>query len=433
MTNKFANRFVFPSLLISGISFGLPAKADDNNPLQTPIVPPNLLTPSEGDIEVLPQLPAANGEVISVPYVAEDAEVIVGQDAPSLEVTEEYVNENRETIRERYPDGSIKVERFVALDSNGNYVNDGTYRMYGVNGTLLAQGKYIMGTQDGAWQRIYAKDDAKIFAAYPYNEFQGPYISKAVFTGGNMNGTWEITDSQGKIISEIPFRDGLRHGRAVWNHPNGKPMYEATYNDGMLEGRMAEYNEAGQKLTDFNFTNGRRVEKEVEHHPNRQLKAEYEYISAQQELKERDDWWNAKPAVYEKAGKRVRQGAFTEWHSNGQKKATGRYEEDRLAGDFASWFENGQRETRGSYTLGTPEGEWVWWHANGMRRAKGSYMNGTPDGEWTSWSPEGKLAKRQTYSDAAPGRSGTVVRTQPPTTVRRSNSARQPQYRRPVR
>ena len=427
MKTKTGRRFVIRTILLGGLSIGINglSHADETSPLDPPIVPPALLTQEP---EALPDLPAP-GEVILDAELLESDGAVVALEQSATEET--YEDSDRELIKERYANGAIKIERQVALDENGNYVNDGYFRMYSEDAKLLAEGQFVMGVRDGAWRRIYKTGEAKIFSAYPYSDFQAPFISKAQFSGGNLSESWTITDAQGKIVSEIPFRDGLRHGKAVWNHPNGNIMYEATYNDGMLQGKMAEYGNLGEELSNFNFENGRRHEKEVEHHSNQQLKAEYEYLSAQQELKERDDWWEAKPAVYEKAGKRVKFGKFTEWHPNGQKKATGTYRDDHLSGEFSSWYANGQRETRGQYATGTPQGQWTWWHENGMRRAQGSYANGTPDGEWTSWSAEGKLAKRQTYSDAV-RRGSTIVRSrQPSNAVRRNNSAMQNQ--RPLR
>src|SRR5262245_2176489 len=35
-----------------------------------------------------------------------------------------------EVIRERYPDGKVRVERQVTLDADGNYVNHGPWKWY---------------------------------------------------------------------------------------------------------------------------------------------------------------------------------------------------------------------------------------------------------------------------------------------------------------
>ena len=402
---------------------------DDSASLDPPSIPPVELEALGG----VPELPSDSP--ISLPdiEVKPSIEATVESELLAIDESEavtDLAEEEGEKIRERYKDGSIKVERFVTLDDNSNYVNHGDYRMYDQDGKLIAEGKYLMGHRDGVWQRVYHTGEADLFQAYPYNEFQAPFISKAEFAAGSLHGSWSISDAQGRMISEIPLRDGLRHGRAIWNHPNGNLMYEATYRDGMLEGKMAEYSGSGLEIANHKFEAGRRIEREVEHFKGQTVKTEYEFLSKQQSLKTKDNWWEAKPAVYDTAGKRVKHGKFVEWHENGQKKAEGEYEDGNLAGQFASWYENGQRETRGQYQHGQAEGEWTWWHDNGMRRANGRYALGTPDGTWTSWTTEGKLANRQMYSDARGNSSLLRART-----VRSSSQQRVPQaqLRRSVR
>ncbi|MGI9429654.1 MAG: hypothetical protein ACR2NM_13415, partial [Bythopirellula sp.] len=45
-----------------------------------------------------------------------------------------------EVFVERFPEGSIKVEREVTLDPEGNYVNHGPWRMWSQAGKLIAEG-----------------------------------------------------------------------------------------------------------------------------------------------------------------------------------------------------------------------------------------------------------------------------------------------------
>ncbi|WP_231753371.1 toxin-antitoxin system YwqK family antitoxin [Rosistilla carotiformis] len=369
----------------------------DESVLVPPIAAPMMLAPANEPAS-LDDFPEDSVLTVDTPYIARRIE----EAARELAGESLVADSNSEIVRERYDDGSVKVERTVTQDELGNFVNNGPYRMYSPSGSLVAEGNFQMGARHGDWRRVYETADASLLSAYPYSEFQAPFVSQATFTADNLSGSWIITDAQGKLVSEIPFRDGLRHGQAIWNHPNGKRMYEANYRDGMLEGVMAEYDAASNELTSHTFQDGRREEREVEHYKNQQPKAEFLYLSAQQTLKQRDDWWNAKPAVYETAGKRLKHGSFVEYHANGQKKSTGKYEEGHLTGEFASWFENGQRETLGHYHAGVAVGAWAWWHPNGMRRAEGHYANGAPEGQWISWTPEGKVAKRQTYADARP-------------------------------
>ena len=68
-----------------------------------------------------------------------------------------------EVIRERYPDGKVKVERQVALDANGNYVNHGPWKLYSPSEVVVAEGQYDMGKRVGNWTRWLGKNDSKVF------------------------------------------------------------------------------------------------------------------------------------------------------------------------------------------------------------------------------------------------------------------------------
>ncbi|WP_417731939.1 toxin-antitoxin system YwqK family antitoxin [Rosistilla oblonga] len=421
MKNRSATRFAIHCILFGSVSLCTLSNLDGDESVLIPSGDfPAIFAPTS-EPESPENLPAVAEPEAITPYVAQRFQEANNQLTinPSVPVAEDA--SDGEIVRERYDDGSVRVERSVMQDEHGNFVNNGTFRMYNPAGSPIAEGHFQMGNRHGEWRRVYATADASLLSAYPYNEFEAPFVSKATFAHGQLHGSWIISDADGKIVSEIPFRNGLRHGQAVWHHPGGERMYIANYRDGMLEGVMAEYDDAGAELTSYTFQDGRRVEREIERYKSQQPKADIRYLSAQQTLKQRDDWWNAKPAVYETSGKRLKHGGFVEYHPNGQKKSTGTYAEGRLTGEFSSWYENGQRETQGFYQDGAPSGAWAWWHANGMRRAEGSYANGAPEGQWTSWTPDGKVAKRQNYSEA--NQSDIARNRTPAPTPKRPSSA----------
>jgi hypothetical protein len=64
-----------------------------------------------------------------------------------------------EVIRERYPNGSVKIERGVALDADGNYMNHGMWKLWNEEGTLVAEGQYDMGERTGAWSKWHSRRD----------------------------------------------------------------------------------------------------------------------------------------------------------------------------------------------------------------------------------------------------------------------------------
>ena len=122
-----------------------------------------------------------------------------------------------ELIKERYPNGSVRIERRATQDAQGNYVNHGSWKMWDEKGNPIAQGSYDMGNRTGTWTRWYRNAaDAELFSKSPYSQYPAPYISQASFKHDQLDGLWTIHDGKMRKISQIRFADGKRHGTATW-------------------------------------------------------------------------------------------------------------------------------------------------------------------------------------------------------------------------
>jgi len=122
-----------------------------------------------------------------------------------------------------------------------------------------------------------------------------------------------------------------------------------------------------------------------------------------------DDWWNCKIHTATKTGKDEKHGAWTSWHSNGQKQLEGTYEHDVQVGPFTWWHSNGQKALEGRFESGKQDGVWTWWYASGQKSIHGEYARGNPTGRWTWWKEDGKVAQSADLSHSE----GVVVETLP--------------------
>ena len=82
----------------------------------------------------------------------------------------------QETIRERYENGRVKIERGVAQDDRENYVNHGPWRMWDEAGNLVAEGVFRYGKRHGKWVRWYQSGEDELFSVAPLNLFTGPFL-----------------------------------------------------------------------------------------------------------------------------------------------------------------------------------------------------------------------------------------------------------------
>ncbi len=255
--------------------------------------------------------------------------------------------EPEETIRERYPDGNVRVERGVRQDELQNYLNHGPWKMWDQQGRLVVEGAYRDGEAEGDWIRWYQGPEAALFSISPFDAFVGPFASRATFEAGQLNGHWVITDQNERKICDWNFVNGRRDGVSLWWYPNGNKMREIHYVDGQVHGELLEWDEGGRLVTRVKYEEGRRLDKTAQQYKNGQKQVEGMVLHARLIMKQPDDWWKAKLATYVQEGKDQKHGPWAAWYEDGKQKFTGHYEYDRPAGAFTWWHPNGQKGATG--------------------------------------------------------------------------------------
>lgn len=347
-------------------------------------------------------------------------------DVPDVKTpaTDDDSTEEAETIKERFPNGKVKIERDVTQDSAGNYLNHGSWKMWDEAGRIVAQGQYRYGNRTGTWIRWYRSvSEATLLRAAPYKDFAGPFVSQATFENDKLNGFWTIYDGKLRKISQWRFVDGHRHGLSVWWHGNGRKMREIEFRDGDIDGHLIEWGSEGSVVTRESYQGGRKLAQKTAFYPgNKQKKSEGMYLFAKDSEKTPDDWWNCKLATTAKAGEDERHGPWSSWHTNGQRQLEGTYDHDLQVGLFTWWHDNGQKALEGRYLNGKQDGPWVWWYDNGQKSIQGEYAKGNPTGRWTWWAEDGRVAQSADLSHSE----GVVIQTLPTTPPSVLPQARKP-------
>jgi antitoxin component YwqK of YwqJK toxin-antitoxin module len=311
-----------------------------------------------------------------------------------------------EVVRERFPDGKVRIEREVTIDAAGNYVNHGTWRMWDVAGKLVAEGRYELGERTGEWLRWWARGEAPLLVTPPFDQFEAPFVARATFVGGQLDGTWTILDAQDRKCSCVAFRHGKRDGPATLWRPDGQVLREATFCDGVIVGDVRERGADGQLTTVATYIDGHQLVNKVVNFPGTDTKrSEAGYLAAAVNEVSPDEFWQLRYAEYAARGEAQRHGEWKTWHANGVLESEGRYEFGRENGKFTWWYANGQPAVEGQFVDGQEDGTWVWWHANGQKAAQGSYHCGELVGLWRGWTDDGRLVRRNDLdnSQAKPG------------------------------
>ena len=366
-------------LALAGIvaaGLGSAAVADDLGPPE----PRALIIP-----DVKMELNAAHASLTS-----DDADEAIGTGVA------DEADDQIETIRERYADGTIKVERQVRQDSELNYIRHGVWRYFAENGGVIAEGFYRNDLMHGSWQRWHRGDQLPLFRESPYSDFTAPFLSEAEFQDGKLHGKWMIYDSKQRLISEVSFREGVREGAAVWHYPNGQKSRQITFRGGVVDGDLIRWDKDGEITVRKAYVQGRLAStKTVRFRKSQQVKSELQYLSPQNVIDEPDDWWHAKTAKFTVKGEQIRHGKWTTYHENGKKMATGEYVQGKTSGTYSSWHANGQLAVEGQYQHGKEVGKWTWWHKNGQKQVQGQYVAGDKSGLWVWWDDNGAVAHKK--------------------------------------
>ena len=305
-----------------------------------------------------------------------------------------------EVFVERFADGTIKTEREVTLDADGNYVNHGPWRMWNKSGRLVAEGSYHYGQRSSVWTRWYDRGDSSLLSQKPFSSFKPPFLSQATFEDGILDGEWAIFDAQQRRCCQISISQGKRHGMSLFWLPDGTVLQQSMYERGVPTGDVLQLDIKTGKLAQAkHFLNGREmITQKTNHRRSRQVQFEANYLAPTSVQTVADDFWSLQFSKYEPQGEKLRHGKWQEWFPSGQLKMSGQFDHDKRVGQFTYWHSNGQKAAEGDYLDNKHDGTWVWWHQNGQKSATGAFQNGLLVDQWRWWAENGKLSKQAMHN-----------------------------------
>lgn len=303
--------------------------------------------------------------------------------------------QNRELLTQRYANGQVMLEREVALDQHGNYMNDGSWKMYDMDQQLMGSGRFQNGQMIGPWRRTHLEPNHPWLSSAEFRGFKSPFHSSAEFVDGKLHGAWLIKDDQDRKVVELNYRAGRRHGSGTWWHPNGEVRRQLTFENDLLHGSWQEWNAEKQLQNENWFVEGQRIDKQINNFAADRPESEVSFLEAKLTLAEEDDWWHASLAAYQPTGERIQTGPVKAWYDNGQRHMAGYYKDGKRHGEFAWWHDNGHRKSIASYDQGQRVGKWIWWHENGIKAAEGVFKDDKAIGQWTAWNDVGEITSQR--------------------------------------
>ena len=82
----------------------------------------------------------------------------------------------------------------------------------------------------------------------------------------------------------------------------------------------------------------------------------------------------------------------------GKKEFEGSYKDGKKDGLWTDYYENGQKRSVETYKDGRKDGLYTYWHED-VLMYEGTYKNGKEDGLWTRWYENGQKMTVRTYKD----------------------------------
>ncbi len=116
-------------------------------------------------------------------------------------------------------------------------------------------------------------------------------------------------------------------------------------------------------------------------------------------------------------------GKWTEWYDNGQKKLEGFYKKYNKSGKWTEWFDNGQKKIEGPYKDNNKNEKWTEWFDNGQKESEGGYIIGVEsdlygnkslrDGIWIHWNYNGQRISKENYKNDNSGNKNGINQITP--------------------
>lgn len=274
------------------------------------------------------------------------------------------------TFKDDKPVGEFRhYDEYGKLTSVQRHAGDGRIshaEHFHPNGQPLARGKYIGQDKDSTWN--YYAEDASLRKVERYSN-------------GKLDGEQLSYYPNGQLAEREERKAGLLHGLSKSWFSNGKLKSEATYANGEAEGTMVFYFPDGKKEIEGTVVNGDRDG--TWHYFNKDGTLQVVALYARGQL----------------VRERKENGVFAEYFDDERPMSQYTYLRGKREGAFTEWHNNGQwtlKPVKPDPVTGAPgdvervlEGQ--------MKKREGVYVNDLLEGELKEYDEKGKLLKTTKY------------------------------------
>jgi antitoxin component YwqK of YwqJK toxin-antitoxin module len=257
-------------------------------------------------------------------------------------------------------------------------INTGKWVYYFENGQKSMSGKLVKNKKEGAWQYFYENGNLKI---------EGQYKN------GQKTGEWQYFYENGKKKATTVFEGISGHYKEFY--PSGALKAEGKNISGLSEGSWKFYFESGPIKASGQFNNGLRTGIWTYYYKNGIKSAQGQIVKGEK---------NGKWEYYHDNGILSSEGALQEgkregywklYHRDGGFKGEGIFEQD--SGQYKEYYESGSIKVEGLLVSGKNEGVWKYYYEDGQLEGKCLFEAGI--GEYTGYYADGKVKMKGRVED----------------------------------
>ena len=326
------------------------------------------------------------------------------QDAPKKKIIKTYYQQM--TRKGDLKDGTIK-EEYQVLESDEE-IRDGFYKKYDYDESLLIEGFYLNDEKNGQWK--YYHNNGKIKEENNYKndtpvglqkkfDFDGKLLIQMNFNEeGNLDGSYKIINSDGICAINANFSSNMLNGITTFYYDDGKLRCKLSYKNNQLSDTAWSYYPNGNKMA-FKFLKGEYVSHIEGYYENGIIKYIWKMTDSI-EIKYTKKIFFASGKISYESIENDTLIFQTKWYdSKGNSLDNGTY----LNGNgIMKSYNDDTLEAEVAYKDYLRDGLAVFYYSNGNKKHSVFYKNDKIDGDWYNYNIDGSLnyigKKDESYS-----------------------------------
>lgn len=208
---------------------------------------------------------------------------------------------------------------------------------------------------------------------YLAKDEQGQKRLAANFTNQKLQGPFNRWYPDGKLMAQGQYNQDQRDGTWTWYYPDGQERLRIQYNNGTLQGQYIRYYPTGQLESNIQYDNGQANGVFIRRFPN------------------------GDPKLIGGYKHNIMHGSWISWNDNHTRQWAHMSADGAKDVYLKTWYPDGTLKIYAGYKNDQPHGQYTDYHTNGQIKSQGHFNQGQRIGTWTTYDKQGKTLSTRDY------------------------------------